>query len=122
MTYNPNDWQVGDIVMMELDLTRVTGDAESRARNEGRQVRLLCRRVGGRHNGRLMWQGAHGAVVADMGNRDSVVYIERLVPLTVAEADRANNQPAPAYPRQSATWSAASSAPLRHSAITVTAN
>lgn len=89
MTYNPDDWQPGDIVLMEVDMSLLGvrplyGETaeEVRERNAGPQVRMLAwtRWSDGTRN--LAWQGPNGAVHHSPMNLRAIRSIQRLATIT----------------------------------------
>lgn len=91
MTYNPDDWQLGDLVIMELDLSRVIASDDAKKRNRGREVRMLVNRdIGSQGRRHDVWQGKHGSVRKMLRDPRAVVYIERMFAVDQPTLNRVN--------------------------------
>lgn len=78
--YDPNEYSLGDVVLMDTDADKIRWASESsRERNVGLQVRTLVeRRMPAGHYIKV-WQGTRGWVAHDhRGNRDAIRVVQRL--------------------------------------------
>jgi hypothetical protein len=116
MTYNPDEWEVGDLAWI------TTNPDNERIRNspwaQGRMLRMVVRRHADGSNtgdnshtyrwleGDLHWVSTNGSWIK-VHPRDNDVFltVERAVAVEPEVLAQQNDRPAtPAYPRQASTW------------------
>jgi hypothetical protein len=114
MTYNPDEWEIGDLAW----ITTNPDDERVVARNQGRHLRMLIERgtagesvnpnngrtsrwrVGSKH-----WIAANGAWVrADPSRPGMILNAERVIAVEPEVLAQQNDRSTPAYPRQAMTW------------------